>query len=291
MIISVMKFKNFLCFIKSNYKLIILIIILLSFNSYEVKKAIDRLYGNLDNLIATTEKQRKEEVYKFMGYRFVKEIVNPIKDGGLMPYLQYISHDYGVKVILDGLRNNDTKDLAIVIGLDNILKNRNGSKLKCDRQILEEIVQLKCLMPDGIYHITGIKFLEKITSGKSFKASYICNNRIVNSHVFTSDNIFHTELLDNLLKIPHEKFDYYDTISNKVANNDYCEVTIEGGVKDIPEFILTGHLKNIGEHYILKWDAKDARNYFAISKNIVDNSGNITNFSLQEAVNQSLSGY
>lgn len=289
MIISVMKFKNFLWLNKSNYKLVILI--LLTFNSYEVLKSIDRLYRNVDTLIATTLEQRNEEVYMHMGYRFIKEIVNPIKDDSLMPYLQYTNYDYGVKVFLDGSRNNDTKDLAIVIGLDNILKNRNGSNLKCDKTILDESVQLKCLMPEGTYHITGIKFLDKITSGKSFKASYICNSRIVNSHIFTSDNIFHTEKLDNLLKIPHEKYDYYDTISNKVANNDYCEVTIEGGVKDVPEFMLTGHIKNIGEHYILKLDSKDARNYFAILKHLVDSSGNITNVDLQEAVNQALSGY
>jgi hypothetical protein len=254
--------------------------------SYKLKDSIGKLFSNIGNIAMTTDNQRKERVYKYMAYHFVKEIVDPIKDNKLMPYLQYTSHDYGVRVFLNGMRNNITKDLIIAINLDKILKNRDGSNLKCERYTLKKSVQLKCLMPDSIYHVTGIKFMNKITESRSYKVDYAANDNIIKSHSFTSKNILNTKKIDNLLKIPYEKFNYSDTISNKVVNSSYFIVTIKGHAEDIPKFSITGHLKNIGEHYILKWDATDARNYFAISKHVINEGERFVSSNLKEAVRQ-----
>jgi hypothetical protein len=268
------------------YKIIILTALLALVVIYETKGSIDRLTRNIDTLSESTREQRKEKAFKYMGYEFVKEIVSPIQDGKFMPHLQYISHDYGVRVFINGIRNEITRDLVIVIGLDNILKNRNLSTLKCERSYLGKKVQLKCLMPNGIYHVTGVKFLDDITEGHSYDIEYMSGNKSISSYVFSSDDVLHTKP-HNVLKIPSKKFGYYEAISDtSIYDRDYLTVTIESDAASIPDFILTGHIKNIGDHYILKWDKKDARNYFAILKHIVDANGNISNTRFQEAIDQ-----
>ena len=254
--------------------------------SFQLIDSVGKLFRNIATIAMTTDNERKEGVYRYMGYHFVKEVVNPIKDKKLMPHLQYTDYDYGVRVFLNGLRNEVTKDLIVAINLDKVLKNRDGSSLMCERYALKKTVQLKCLMPDGDFHVTGIKFLNKITESKSYQVDYLANNNIIKSYSFTSKNIVNTEKIDSLLKIPYEKFDYFDTISNKIIDSRYFTVTIKGDPEDTPKFSITGHIKNIGEHYILKWDATDARNYFAISKNVIDEDGSFVSPSIKDAVRQ-----
>jgi len=243
------------------------------------------MYANIKELTLTTLKERKEAKYNHMGYSFVKEIVDSITDKRLMPFLQYSYYDYGVRTLIEGTRSNISKDMIVVIGLDDILKNRDGSSLKCKTILAKTVTTIKCIMPDEEYHVTGIKFLNKLVNNGRYKVSFLDNKEVVREFYFSSEDLINTGKIGGLLKMPSKLTNYYEVIDNTTINNKHeFTVVVEGD--SIANFIITGHTKDIGSHYILKWDEADARNYFAISKNIVSDNGEIIKTSIKQAVNQ-----
>jgi len=283
--------NNFFMIIKKNYKIVALIIFMVIVVAYNTKESLERLFSNVGHLLVTTKDSREERAYEHMGYGFIKKIVNPIEDMRLMPRLQYVGYDYGVKVFLKGSRNNLNEDIIIVIDLDKALTKRNGSPLECKKIAQDKSTLLRCLMPKESYHVTGVKFLGSIVENQIYNIQYLANGQVINSYDFSSKDVFHTKKIGNILKIPVENSDYYNSISNNEVSEKYLEIVIQGEVgQHIPDFIVTGHVKDIGDHYILRWDERDARNYVAILKNAIDADANTADPELQKVVRRLIGG-
>lgn len=184
---------------------------------------------------------------------------------------------YGLSMILDGYRVDLNKDIMFFIRYNQLLKNNDGSDLKCGSVISEDVFKKTCQMPNS-YILTGFKFNNVYDDrGINYNINLKCNeNDLYRTEFNSGDFIKNSSNEDNHLKFSYKNGFY------KVFNHNNCKDKLEITIDNPPQNLVVdfiGYTKftgpgdplekdNILSHFILLWPSDDITSYIALSEKL-----------------------
>ena len=234
------------------------------------------IIGHLNKINSSTLENRKEHHYNYMGYSFINEITSKISDKSISPLLIYRNHSYGVRAVLDGFRFPINRNILIAIDLDKKIPDNLKNIINCKNYYKRNklVASIKeCEVTQDI-NITGIIFDRKLNDNERvFVDIFTKTNKVIKLVLNKKDIVTSPKI--SSYKFYNKKSGLFNTLQTTDLKDGRLKIIIKSDKKLI--FFLTGYNKNseignkVDQHFILKWDDKDARNYIGINKNVIGN--------------------